>query len=82
MAMLAKLIELAAVVILAWKAVQFGAAVQRRQTARAGEVARDRAGAAGPGAGQAQDLRRCAACGAYVAPTSSPCGRGDCPQRP
>ena len=81
--MLAKLVVLVGLIVLVWKAYQWGAAAQHRKTA-AGPAAPTRSRAAGPAPRPepvAEDLHACAICGAYVARNSTPCGKPECPQR-
>ncbi|MDZ5649147.1 hypothetical protein [Nitrospirillum sp. BR 11828] len=84
--MLAKLVVLVGLVVLVWKAYQWGAMAQRRKMAggAVGGAPTARApGAAAPRAPEpaAEDLHACAICGAYVARNSTPCGKPECPQR-
>ncbi|MDG3443050.1 hypothetical protein [Nitrospirillum amazonense] len=80
--MLAKLVVLVGLVVLVWKAYQWGALAQRRKMA-GGAPAASRPGGRAPRATEpaAEDLHACAICGAYVARGSTPCGKPECPQR-
>ncbi|MEA1674361.1 hypothetical protein [Nitrospirillum sp. BR 11163] len=80
--MLAKLVVLVGLVVLVWKAYQWGALAQRRKTAAgAPATSRPRGGAPRASEPAAEDLHACGICGAYVARASTPCGKPECPQR-
>ncbi|TWB38539.1 hypothetical protein [Nitrospirillum pindoramense] len=81
--MLAKLVVLVGLVVLVWKAYQWGALAQRRKMAGGAPAARAPGATSAPRAREpaAEDLHACAICGAYVARGSTPCGKPECPQR-
>ncbi|WP_044561698.1 hypothetical protein [Azospirillum sp. B4] len=83
--MLAKLVVLVGLVVLVWKAYQWGAAAQRRRmaTQATGPTPTHNTRNAGPRAPEpvTEDLRACPICGAYIARASAPCGKPECPQR-
>ncbi|MDE1145449.1 MAG: hypothetical protein PW843_02365 [Azospirillaceae bacterium] len=86
--MLAKLVVLVGLIVLVWKAYQWGAAAQRRKAAFMNGRGMNTRGPARAGGGGnrppepvAEDLYACAVCGAYVARASTACGKPECPQR-
>ncbi|MBB6252304.1 hypothetical protein [Nitrospirillum iridis] len=83
--MLAKLVVLIGLIVLVWKAYQWGAAAQRRRMATGPSPSPSVRRQPGPAPRApepvAEDLRACAVCGAYVARASTPCGKPECPQR-
>jgi ribosomal protein L32 len=75
-----KLLVLLLLVGVVWTAIRFTNRVDQIRRGVREEVKRRRQQAQKPRSLQAEDLVKCAACGAYVAAHgASSCGRADCP---
>ncbi|MFQ5764385.1 MAG: hypothetical protein ACE5GT_05610 [Rhodospirillales bacterium] len=76
-----KLLFTVAVIALVWYGFKWVGRMQVKREHDARErLRREAAGPAHPGAGDAEEMVRCAACGAFVAASGAKnCGREDCP---
>jgi hypothetical protein len=78
---LGKFLVLAILIAVVWYGFKYARQIDAMRRALEREMARRRE-AASPGARSlpAEDLVKCAACGAYVPAQAAACGRTDCPQ--
>jgi hypothetical protein len=75
---LGKYLLLILVALAAWYGYKYVVRVGQVRQDEARRRTRGPQGAA-PGSVAAQDMTKCAACGAYVTPGAGKCGRADCP---
>jgi hypothetical protein len=79
-----KILLLALIIVAVWFAFRTGARIQAkrmRTAARKGEIDRTTGKPVQPKADEAEEMRACAVCGAFVPVSGAqPCGKAGCPQ--